>query len=137
MEIFIPLYRDDAMTIEGFREARHAARERGDLMFRSPAPCKYGHTAPRYVSTGACKECLHENGAGAVRREFFSLMQPYTFSTRLPREMSPHAVAMLATYLTICVTAYCESEGVQSCCDMAAAKWSQQENLPMDECPRV
>lgn len=36
---------------------KEAARAAGLLLYATGKPCKYGHCAPRYVSTGICHEC--------------------------------------------------------------------------------
>ena len=41
--------------------SREEARERGLKRFFTGEPCKYGHVAERYVSTGACVECARLN----------------------------------------------------------------------------
>lgn len=40
-------------------DERTAASARGDIKFMPSKPCKRGHVSERYVSTGACVECLH------------------------------------------------------------------------------
>lgn len=39
---------------------RNAARASGHRFYLATRPCRNGHTAPRYVSTGGCSECLKD-----------------------------------------------------------------------------
>jgi hypothetical protein len=38
--------------------SRRDAADNGYTFFYSGKPCKHGHVAPRYVTTGGCKACL-------------------------------------------------------------------------------
>jgi hypothetical protein len=38
--------------------SRRDAADHGYTFFYSGKPCKHGHVAPRYVTTGGCKACL-------------------------------------------------------------------------------
>lgn len=47
---------------------RSAAIDRGDLLFFTGEPCKYGHLSPRYTSGGNCVECVRlKNEALRIR----------------------------------------------------------------------
>lgn len=45
-------------------KTRKEARQDGDTLFNTGKPCRNGHMAPRYTSTGGCTECLRVSNTG-------------------------------------------------------------------------
>lgn len=61
------------------RRLRQTAAEAGKIRFTNGKPCKHGHMAERYTSTGACTACT--NRPFKVARSAFSKqLVPYTNS---------------------------------------------------------
>lgn len=84
------------------REAAYAA---GATYFFTGRPCKWGHIAPRYVSTGQCKNCL--NKFGKRRHPHRSDLEPYVCPTLwVPKGTTAEQFLQLETYLATCVAAF-------------------------------
>lgn len=57
---------------------RRQALIAGELTYFTGKPCKNGHIAPRYVSTGGCLECLRERQGVSEAPKPFDLYEPLT-----------------------------------------------------------
>jgi len=44
------------------KSIRKEAKASGELQYFTDMPCKHGHVAPRWTSTGQCTVCLYEHG---------------------------------------------------------------------------
>jgi hypothetical protein len=85
------------------REAAHAA---GRRFYYTGEPCKWGHVAPRYVTTSGCVDCL---------KKFKPRLNPYSkdkvpFMPSVPlwrsRRFSDEQLAQLAKYVQTCIDAF-------------------------------
>lgn len=85
------------------RAAAHAA---GRRFYFSGIPCKHGHTAPRYVSTNGCVDCL---------RKFKTRLNPYS-KDLVPfdgaklwrsRRLSDAQLVQLGEYLQTAADTFC------------------------------
>lgn len=48
---------------------RRAAHQLGRTKFFTGKPCKYGHTVPRFVSSGMCEECNRKRSNAYQHKE--------------------------------------------------------------------
>lgn len=90
------------------RQAAHAA---GLLRFYTGAPCRRGHLAERYVSTGGCLECA-STGFKFRRNTFSHELAPF-YSQRLwvPRAYEPADLQALEKYLQCCIHEHAKHTG--------------------------
>lgn len=90
------------------RQAAHAA---GLLRFYTGVPCKRGHTAERYVSTGGCIMCLSQGFK--FRRNAFSHELAAYMPQRLwaPRSYSADELQALEVYLQRCIYEHAKHTG--------------------------
>jgi hypothetical protein len=85
--------------------SRDQAFREGKRRFYTGKPCKQGHIAPRYVSTGACTECM--NKFVLRRHPFRKDLAPYICPKLwVPNDATPEEFAGLETYLASCIDAY-------------------------------
>ena len=84
---------------------RKQAWSEGKLHFYTGEPCKNGHFAKRYVSTGGCTECL----TPLKRRQnsFSKDLAPYACPTLwIRKNATPEELQALALYLQRCVDSF-------------------------------
>lgn len=88
-------------------------REEAAAQFRTVyftgKPCKHGHTAPRYVTTGGCLACLTRHHVMRARNPFSHDLVPYLPSAPLWRSkrLTPDQLLQLDRYMQECATAFC------------------------------
>jgi hypothetical protein len=85
--------------------SREAAYTQGLTRFYTGKPCKQGHIAQRYVSGGACVDCM---GKFAPRRHPFRKDLAAYVCPKLwvPVNTTPEQFAALETYLATCIDAF-------------------------------
>lgn len=113
--------------------AKMAARDRGDMFFMVPTPCKSGHYAKRYSSTGGCVECLTPGkGTKALSAIQQQVLQVATFRTLLPKEAD---LADLMLHLASCVYHWERKNGIASGLNNWGPKinWALENKKPIGE----
>jgi len=85
--------------------ARHAAWQAGKVRFFTGIPCKHGHIAERFVSSGGCVECVTPY---KTRRNAFSKdVAPFTPATLwVRRTYNGQDYAELEKYLQQCIDTF-------------------------------
>lgn len=84
---------------------RRAAFEIGRTRYYTGKPCKQGHIAQRYVSTGGCTEC--HNPYVQRRHPLRKDLQPYVCPKFwVPITTTPEQYAALETYLATCIETF-------------------------------
>lgn len=93
-------------------DLRMAARASGDLFYSTGYPCKRGHIAKRYASTGGCVECVRP-GAGqrALSRDQARVVTRVAFWALIPVATSDDDVVALKRYLATCMQQWEKSKG--------------------------
>lgn len=91
--------------------SRQAAYAAGLRRFYTGQPCRKGHIAERYVSTGGCIACL-SNGFKYRQNAFSHDLQPF-ISQRLwvRRGLTAEEVPALEKYLQRCILEYTRHTG--------------------------
>lgn len=86
---------------------RRDAYTAGLTRYYTGIPCRQGHLAQRYVSTGGCVEC--QNRFTQRRHPTRKDLQPYVCAKLwVPTGTTPAQYEQLATYLQTCIDAYFE-----------------------------
>lgn len=111
-------------------EARDAAQAAGQLKYSTGQPCKHGHTAQRWTSTGGCLECVTRKviKANAVRG-VMQLQLPVSAALTTEQRVA------LTNYLGRCAGAYHEAQGMVFPLNPSALAWGEMEGRPFTECP--
>lgn len=85
---------------------RRQAHSRGELRYYTGAPCKHGHVGYRYVSTGACINCLTQTFKRRVS-PWTKELEPYvTESLWVKAELARDERLLMRHYLQRCIFAY-------------------------------
>lgn len=91
--------------------SREAAYRQGLTRYYLGTPCRGGHIAERYVSNGACVDCL---GRRFKRRQnaFSHDLMPYVPTKLwLPRSYTPEDIAALEAYMQRCIYEHVKHSG--------------------------
>lgn len=92
--------------------SRRDAADHGYTFFYSGKPCKHGHVAPRYVTTGGCKACL----VGMYKPKmnpWTNKLTPFTSSKLWTlADFSRDERVALRVYLQHCIFTYIRSQRV-------------------------
>lgn len=88
---------------------RRAAFAAGKTRYYTGTPCKQGHIAERYVSTGGCVEC--HSPYKLRRHPLRKDLQPYVCPKLwVPTGTTPAQYEALATYLQTCIDTFFEHQ---------------------------
>lgn len=86
---------------------RHEAFAIGRTHYFTGKPCKQGHIALRYVSTGGCKDC--QSPFKLRRHPFRKDLQPYICPKLwVPANATPEQYKLLEVYLQTCIDTFFE-----------------------------
>jgi hypothetical protein len=89
--------------------SRREAYEQSKTRYYTGEPCKQGHIAERYVSTGNCIECL--NPYRLRRHPTRKDLQPYACAKLwVPKGTTPAQYEQLATYLQLCIDTFFKAQ---------------------------
>jgi len=89
--------------------SRKAAFAQGLVRYFTGTPCKQGHIAERYVSTGSCIEC--HNPFKLRRHPTRVDLQPYACAKLwVPVGTTPEQFERLASYLQTCIDTFFQYE---------------------------
>ena len=90
---------------------REEALAQGRKLYFTGQPCKHGHTAPRYVTTGGCLACLNRFQAQlqTAKNPHSHDLVPYVPIAPFWRSkrLSPEQLAQLDRYVQTCVDTFC------------------------------
>jgi hypothetical protein len=114
-------------------QLRIAAREAGELFYSTGQPCKYGHHARRYTSTGGCLECLHPGHTQKALDKFQAqVVQRYSLYTLIPKEATLQDKEELDRYLQRCLIAFDKTKGWPNL-HTSALSWAEETGRPIRE----
>ena len=112
------------------RALRDKAANTGQVRYHTGVPCKRGHMADRWTSSGACIECTHSviTKANAMRD---------IWQARIPIPPSTPSTVRVAmqNYLARCAQAYLAANGLQMPIHPQALDWGDQHGKCWFECP--
>lgn len=84
---------------------RREAYAQGSTRYFTGVPCKQGHVAQRYVSSGACLDC--QRPFVLRRHPTLKSMQPYVCPKLwVPTGVTPEQYTALETYLQTCIDTF-------------------------------
>ena len=104
--------------ISAGQSEREAASRLGQKRYTSTTPCRRGHVGERYVSTGACIECLRrfKNGVGGPRADSVNRPQLRNIIIGVPYEWGQIWTQAHQDAATVYL---------QQCADAMLAEWSK------------
>jgi hypothetical protein len=86
---------------------REQAAADGRTFYFTGEPCKHGHTAPRYVSTTGCLDCLTKFRRLKAKNPHTHDLVPYSCPTLWrSKRLDGEQLDGLAKYLQTCIDAY-------------------------------
>jgi len=113
---------------------RITARETGQMFYSTGKPCKYGHHAQRYTSTGGCIECLRPgHTAKALDALQAQVVQRYTLYTLIPVNVTIEDKEELDRYLHACLVQFDKSKGWPVALHGNPLTWAVEHNRPIRE----
>lgn len=90
---------------------RRQAHARGEVRFYTGKPCKHGHVAYRYVSTGACITCLTQTFKRRIS-PWTKELEPYvTEQLWCPGTLKRDDRLIMRHYLQRCIFEFTRSRG--------------------------
>jgi hypothetical protein len=92
---------------------RQEAFLQGKTHYFTGIPCRQGHIAPRYVSTGSCIEC--QNPYKTRRHPHRKDLQPYVCAKLwVPVGTTPEQYERLSAYLQTCIDTFFAHEAARA-----------------------
>lgn len=86
---------------------REDAAANGLTYYFTSKPCKHGHTAPRYVTTGACLGCLEKWKHLKARNPISHDLVPYAPGALWrSKRLTPEQLKALDAYMQTCIETY-------------------------------